>query len=74
MYIIPFRRILQVSRKPIRNLEIRLISKDHYTSEVRKYMDTTGLTKCQTESDFIKELKQIVKVLQPFTYKKKMER
>lgn len=37
-------------------------------------MDTMWLTKCQAESDFIKELKQIVKVLQPFTYQKNMER
>lgn len=52
----------------------RLISKERYALEVRKYMDTMGLTKCQAESDFIKELKQIVKVLQPFTYKKNVER
>lgn len=52
----------------------RLISKEHYTLEVRKYMDTMGLIKCQAESDFIKELKQIVKTFQPFTYKINLER
>lgn len=35
----------------------RPISKERCTLEVRKYMDTMGLTKCQAESDFIKELK-----------------
>jgi len=52
----------------------RLISKERYTLEVIKCMDTMGLTKCQAESDFIKELKQIVEVLQAFTYKKNLER
>lgn len=51
----------------------RLISKESYTFEVRKYMGTMGLTKCQAESYFIKELKQIVKVLQPFTHKKNLQ-
>lgn len=35
----------------------RPISKECCTLEVRKYMDTMGVTKCQAESDFIKELK-----------------
>lgn len=48
----------------------RQISKDQYTLGVRNYMDTMELIKFQAKSDFIKE----VKVLQPFTYEKNLQR
>lgn len=38
----------------MRKGEIKDWSAEHYTLEVRKYMDTMGLTKCQAEPDFIK--------------------